>query len=155
MFNKLKSLIKQKVQRKSPRRAPRTTTFELVDCTVLLELLPIKSCEVEEIYTRTTPYNVKSISKVLELPTGVANYIRGYGTENQSLIQNELAEGILKEAVLPVIDSFYEEHSGKLVVYSPLDTIRYCNTISRGWYLMFEDGSFTLHCNYRVFKEEV
>ncbi len=155
MFNKLKSLIKQKVQRKSPRRTPRTTSFELVDYTHLLLAADVSKGDVEEIYTDRSRVGVQSVIKTLRLSETekdkLASYASGCGDFKGF---NEVVE-IVCRTVVPVLEAFYKEHEGSTVIYPPVvDTIHHTNTVSRGWYLLKVNGTFTLICNYHTFKGE-
>ncbi len=150
MFNKLKSLIKQKVQRKSPRR----TSFELIDYTPLLLLADVSKGDVEEIYTDRSRVGVQSVIKTLHLSETEKDKLASYASECGDFKgYNDVTE-IVCRTVVPVLEAFYKEHEGSTVIYSPLDAIHHFNGVSRGWYLLKVNGTFTLNCNYRTFKGE-
>lgn len=124
---------------------------EAVDYTPLLELLSVNTFGVEEVYIDYTPSYTKVYAKTLSLKPDEKQKLKLFSTECGSVPK---IESILEQSIKPIVEKFYSDHENSLVVYSPLGTIAYCNTISNGWYLLMEEGEFTLSCTYRVFKEQ-
>ena len=121
----------------------------LVDYTYYLELIRFKEVECV-IYSKENPYTLSSNVKHIkhEFKVNVDMFDNEYGI-NDSLY-NELEPNII-----PVLEEFYTENRDNLVVFYPINRLDYVNTVSQGWYLLFdrEENKLTLECIYRTFKE--
>jgi hypothetical protein len=130
---------------------PKSLSYEVVDYSYLLELVPSVSGNVEEVYTNLN----SNTCKILEVPLKItALEFINIKRCSMSTSYLEAVTDTLSREVSKVLQEFYESVKGSLVVYSPLDSIEFANTVSNGWYLLEEKGVFTLHCNYRIFNEE-
>lgn len=132
---------------------------ESLDYSPLLELLPSHYHEIRYILASGSAYNNSRRCRKVDVKLGMSdkefnamlNCSNTYMMDDTSLWDD--VNKVLEREVYHILQDFYAQCKGKVVIFYPLDFEEDCP--STGFYLLKEGDEFWLRAKYEVFKEVI
>lgn len=137
------------------RKKSKVIKVSVQDYTPLLELIFIDTYQTQ-CYYLTGGYlydgNFKDEEHVLDLPHQECRMLTDYGSADCSVHQ-VFVENTLGKHCKDIIQNFYKDNAGKVVLFADANTGKY---IATGWYLIREETcgivTWVLKARYRVLE---